>query len=214
MGYYPPPQYDSIHYPNGGWEYHQELTDFEQPNQWGYTSENDQGSFPPSLEPTVEDSLQKSRKLLERQEQLLEEQKQFWTEQEFLFKKIEGHLEQRRAHSGLPNGMDEEQTVSEEEEEETPVSSETSKENEVMEVYEPRIPYPQRLIEVVEDHEDSLLKNLMEDHTKEREKLHQEKPQSSEAESCIEEGLIEPQIQEAFDEENTPTNTQPPSLDI
>ncbi|KAL4321317.1 hypothetical protein AHAS_Ahas14G0098400 [Arachis hypogaea] len=47
MGYYPPSQYDSIHYLNGGWEYHQEVTDSEQSNQWGYTSEpqDEQDSF-------------------------------------------------------------------------------------------------------------------------------------------------------------------------
>ncbi|KAL4306588.1 hypothetical protein AHAS_Ahas16G0193300 [Arachis hypogaea] len=39
IGYYPPSQYDSSHYPNGGWEYHQKITYSEQPNQWGYTSE-------------------------------------------------------------------------------------------------------------------------------------------------------------------------------
>ncbi|KAL4337544.1 hypothetical protein AHAS_Ahas12G0120800 [Arachis hypogaea] len=36
MGYYPTPQNDSSHYPNGGWEYHQEMTNYEQSNQWGY----------------------------------------------------------------------------------------------------------------------------------------------------------------------------------
>ncbi|KAL4293974.1 hypothetical protein AHAS_Ahas18G0181700 [Arachis hypogaea] len=45
MGYFPPPQNDSSHYSNGYWEYHQEFTDSEQPNQWGYASENDQGNF-------------------------------------------------------------------------------------------------------------------------------------------------------------------------
>ncbi|KAL4321759.1 hypothetical protein AHAS_Ahas14G0142600 [Arachis hypogaea] len=29
MGYYPPSQYDSSHYPNDGWEYHQEMIDDE-----------------------------------------------------------------------------------------------------------------------------------------------------------------------------------------
>ncbi|KAL4329466.1 hypothetical protein AHAS_Ahas13G0302900 [Arachis hypogaea] len=52
MGYYPPPQNDSSHYPNGGWEYHQELADYEQSTQWGGDLENDQtnfmGYFPPS----------------------------------------------------------------------------------------------------------------------------------------------------------------------
>ncbi|KAL4276278.1 hypothetical protein AHAS_Ahas20G0191200 [Arachis hypogaea] len=29
MGYQPPPQNDSYHYPHGGWEYHQELKEYE-----------------------------------------------------------------------------------------------------------------------------------------------------------------------------------------
>ncbi|KAL4344678.1 hypothetical protein AHAS_Ahas11G0202400 [Arachis hypogaea] len=45
MEYYSPPHNDSHQYPNSGWEYHQELTDFEQPNQWGYASKNDQDNF-------------------------------------------------------------------------------------------------------------------------------------------------------------------------
>ncbi|KAL4293832.1 hypothetical protein AHAS_Ahas18G0167500 [Arachis hypogaea] len=39
MGYFPPSQYDSSHYPNGGWEYQQEITYSEQPNQWRYAPE-------------------------------------------------------------------------------------------------------------------------------------------------------------------------------
>ncbi|KAL4337433.1 hypothetical protein AHAS_Ahas12G0109700 [Arachis hypogaea] len=39
-------------------------------------------------------------------------------------------------------------------------------------------------------------------------------PHSGEAKSCIEEGFIEPPIQEAFDEKNIPTITQQPCLDI
>ncbi|KAL4315475.1 hypothetical protein AHAS_Ahas15G0188800 [Arachis hypogaea] len=56
MGYYPPPQNDSYQYPNGGWEYHQELTDLEQPNQWGYASENDQDNFRRYCPPPQDDS--------------------------------------------------------------------------------------------------------------------------------------------------------------
>ncbi|QHO38551.1 uncharacterized protein DS421_4g121370 [Arachis hypogaea] len=39
-------------------------------------------------------------------------------------------------------------------------------------------------------------------------------PNSSKAEKCIKEGLMEPPIQEALDEKNTPTITQSPSIDI
>ncbi|KAL4350492.1 hypothetical protein AHAS_Ahas10G0147400 [Arachis hypogaea] len=39
MGYSLPSQYDSSHYSNDGWEYHQEITDSEHSNQWRYASE-------------------------------------------------------------------------------------------------------------------------------------------------------------------------------
>ncbi|XP_015947584.1 uncharacterized protein LOC107472585 [Arachis duranensis] len=87
-------------------------------------------SQPLSFELVAEDPLQKSRELLERQEQIMEEQKQRWTEQEFLLKKTEGHVEQRKIHSGAPSVKDDEQSVSEEEEEEVPISIEISMEEE------------------------------------------------------------------------------------
>ncbi|KAL4276367.1 hypothetical protein AHAS_Ahas20G0200100 [Arachis hypogaea] len=48
----------------------------------------------------------------------------------------------------------------------------------------------------------------------ESEEDNQGSPYSSEAESCIEEGLIEPPIQKAFDEDKAPTIIQQPCLDI
>ncbi|KAL4371810.1 hypothetical protein AHAS_Ahas06G0203000 [Arachis hypogaea] len=47
IGYCPSSQYDSSHYPNDGWEYHQEMIDYEQSNQWEYAPEpqNDQDTF-------------------------------------------------------------------------------------------------------------------------------------------------------------------------
>ncbi|KAL4381135.1 hypothetical protein AHAS_Ahas04G0103200 [Arachis hypogaea] len=46
MEYCPPSQYDSSHYSNDGWKYHQEMTYYEQSTQWGYTPEpqNDQAN--------------------------------------------------------------------------------------------------------------------------------------------------------------------------
>ncbi|KAL4287403.1 hypothetical protein AHAS_Ahas19G0182700 [Arachis hypogaea] len=73
--------------------------------------------------------------------------------------------------------------------------------DEVVELYEPRISYPQRLIEVTMEHEDSLPKDLMENHEEEMEEDTQGDSHSIEAEKCIEEGLIEPPIQKAFDED-------------
>jgi len=139
--------------------------------------------------------------MLERYE---EEMKNSWTEQETFFKNMEVRLDQ------MLSTKDE----VEEQEEEAPISRETSIENEVTEVCEPRIPYTQRLLEVTEEREDSLPKDLVEYHVEEWEEVNQGNPYSSEAESCIEEGLIEPPIQEAFDEEHTPIITQHPSLGI
>ncbi|QHO16094.1 uncharacterized protein DS421_10g300670 [Arachis hypogaea] len=95
----------------------------------------------------------------------------------------------------------------EEQDEKVSVSSENSIKKEVMEVFEPVNPYPQRPLEVIEEHENSLPKDSMENHEDEREEDNQGSSHSIEAESYIDEGLIEPSIQEAFDEENTPTIT-------
>lgn len=73
---------------------------------------------------------------------------------------MDDHLEKIKKHSELLSKEDEDQSVGvkeevEEQEEEAPVSSETSMENEVVEVYEPRISYPQRLLEVTKEDENS-----------------------------------------------------------
>ncbi|KAL4356983.1 hypothetical protein AHAS_Ahas09G0141200 [Arachis hypogaea] len=53
MGYCPPSQYDSSHYSNDGWKYHQEDTNSEHSNPWRFASEpqdeqeNHMGYFPP-----------------------------------------------------------------------------------------------------------------------------------------------------------------------
>ncbi|KAL4315436.1 hypothetical protein AHAS_Ahas15G0184900 [Arachis hypogaea] len=39
MGYCPPSQYDSSHYSNDGWKYHQEITNSEHSNPWRYVPE-------------------------------------------------------------------------------------------------------------------------------------------------------------------------------
>ncbi|KAL4315540.1 hypothetical protein AHAS_Ahas15G0195300 [Arachis hypogaea] len=82
------------------------------------------------------------------------------------------------------------------------------KKEEVVRVYKPRAPYPQRLLRVTKEHANSLRKKVMQDLTKESEKNNQGSPHSNEVESCIEDGLIEPPIQEILDEEDTPTITQ------
>ncbi|KAL4329332.1 hypothetical protein AHAS_Ahas13G0289500 [Arachis hypogaea] len=130
-------------------------------------------SQPSSLGLAVEDHLQKSIEYQERTREFLERQEQSWKEQEILYKKMDGHLEQMRKHLRLPSIQDEDQSVNEEVEEEAPVSSKISIKNEVVEVCEPRILYPQRLCELTEEHEDSLPKDLVEYHVEEREEVNQ-----------------------------------------
>ncbi|KAL4293719.1 hypothetical protein AHAS_Ahas18G0156200 [Arachis hypogaea] len=142
---------------------------------------------------------QKLESVIERYE---EEMKKFWKEQqtssiEVLFKQMLSAKEEV-----------------EEQDEEVPVPNGISIEEEVVEVFQSVTPNPQRLLEVTEEHEDSLPKDSMENHEEEREEDNQGSSHSSEAESCIEEELIELSMQEAYDEENTLTITQHPSLDI
>ncbi|KAL4357106.1 hypothetical protein AHAS_Ahas09G0153500 [Arachis hypogaea] len=53
MEYFPSPQNDSSHYPNGGWEYHQEMRNYEQSTQLGYAliPQNDQSNFMGNFSP-------------------------------------------------------------------------------------------------------------------------------------------------------------------
>ncbi|KAL4287750.1 hypothetical protein AHAS_Ahas19G0217400 [Arachis hypogaea] len=126
-------------------------------------------------------------------------------------------LEQTRRTLEPLNREDEDQFVGEEvgkQDEEASVSSEISMEKEVVEVFEPVASYSQKIIEVIEEYETLLPKDLMEDHVKEEEEANQEKSHSTEAEKCKEEKLMEPPMQKALDEEITPTITQPPRLGL
>ncbi|XP_057734434.1 uncharacterized protein LOC130949833 [Arachis stenosperma] len=105
---------------------------------------------------------------------------------------MDEHLENRGKHSEPLSKKNEDHLVDmkekvEEQDEEATVSSETLMENEVV----------KEKVEEQESEEDN-----------------QENPHSSEAEKHMKEELIEPQIQEALDEDETPIITQPPSVDI
>ncbi|KAL4344638.1 hypothetical protein AHAS_Ahas11G0198400 [Arachis hypogaea] len=191
--------------------FHQPQNLFHNPQDSFYTTQNNLTTIHPypqdcsqplSLELAVEDYFQWSKEslesrcpVIERQGQLLEEHKRSW--KEILFKKMDGHLEQGKRNLGDPRIEDKEQSVSEEvkeQEQEAPVSSKLSMKNEVVEVFEPKTTYTQKLIEVTEEHETSLPKDLMEDQAEEGEEVNQEISHSIEAEKCIEEGLMEPPI--------------------
>ncbi|QHO07232.1 uncharacterized protein DS421_14g461840 [Arachis hypogaea] len=82
--------------------------------------------------------------------------------------------------------------------------------------------YEEEMKKSWEDQQTSSMTELLSQMLSAREKVEeqeseedtQEKSHSIEVKKCIEEGLMEQPIQKAFDEENTPTITQPPSLDI
>ncbi|KAL4397253.1 hypothetical protein AHAS_Ahas01G0173400 [Arachis hypogaea] len=88
------------------------------------------------------------------------------------------------------------------------------KKEEVVRLYKPKAPYPQRLLRVTKEHATSLPKNATQNLIEEREEVNQGSPHSNKTESCIKGEFIEPPIQEALDEEDTPTITQQPRLEI
>ncbi|KAL4287451.1 hypothetical protein AHAS_Ahas19G0187500 [Arachis hypogaea] len=104
---------------------------------------------------------------------------------------------------------------SDEQEKEEFVSSEIPmKKEEVVRVYKPKAPYPQRLLGVTKEHENSLPKDSMQLHVEEGEEVNQGSSHSNETESCIEGEFSEPPIQEALDEEEALTIQQHPSSKI
>ncbi|KAL4393892.1 hypothetical protein AHAS_Ahas02G0097400 [Arachis hypogaea] len=221
-GYQPPPQNDSYHYPHGGWEYHQETANSEQSNHMkNYSPSRPNFSFESSssldyASTQNEDYLQAieiHRKLVEKYTQ-----PQSW--KEIILKKMNEPLEQTRRNLEPSNKEDEDQFVGEEvekQDEEASVSSEILvKKEEVVEVFghEPRILHSQEPLEVTMKHKDSLPEALKENHEEEREEDIQEKSHSTEVEKCKEEKHMEPPMQEALDEEITPTITQQPSLEF
>ena len=88
------------------------------------------------------------------------------------------------------------------------------KKEEVVRIYKPKAPYPQRLLVVTKEHANSLPKDSIQHHVEEREGVNQRSPHSNETESCIEGEFIEPPIQEVLDEEDAPTIIQHPSPEI
>ncbi|QHO24052.1 uncharacterized protein DS421_12g368900 [Arachis hypogaea] len=133
-----------------------------------------------------------------------EKTKKFWKEQENSFTNLEVMLDQLLSATKKVEGQDEE----------TSVSSKILMKNEVEEAFEPVASFSQKLIEVIEEHETSLPKDLMEDHVKEEEEANQGNSHSIEAENYRKEEPTEPSIQKALDEENSPTITQPPRLEF
>ncbi|QHO01706.1 uncharacterized protein DS421_13g417470 [Arachis hypogaea] len=144
-------------------------------------------------------SLSRLETMLERCER---EAQRSWKEQENSLTNMKVLLAQLLSAKKKEEGQDEEASM----------SSEILMEKEVVEVFEPVASYSQKLIEVIEEHETSLPKDLMKDHVKEEEEANQGSSQSIE-ENYRKEELTEPSIQKALDEDKTPIITQQPSLE-
>ena len=91
-------------------------------------------------------------------------------------KKLEAQVrylsKQITTHNSLSETMANPREESEEQEKEAPIPSEISmKKEEVMRVYKPEAPYPQKLIRVTKEHTNSLPKGSMQHHTEEREEV-------------------------------------------
>ncbi|QHO01653.1 uncharacterized protein DS421_13g416970 [Arachis hypogaea] len=153
-----------------------------------------------SSQTSMNQNLSRLETMLERYER---EAQRSWKEQENSLTNMEMLLAQLLSAKKKEEGQDEEASV----------SSEISMEKEVVEVFEPVASYSQKLIEVIEEHETSLLKDLMEDHVKEEEEANQGSSHSIEAENYRKEELTEPSIQKALDKDKTPIITQQPSLE-
>ncbi|QHO46653.1 uncharacterized protein DS421_6g189430 [Arachis hypogaea] len=189
-----------------------------------------------SLKLVAEDLLQKSRELLERQEQSWEERESLFEKIDGHLEQIRKHFGLPSSEDEDQFVGEE----VEKQEKEVHVSSEISMKNEVAEneielevikEHEHSQPSQTSLESVIEKYEEEMKKSWEEQQTssmiellkqmlsvkeeveeQEREKDTQEKSHSTETEKCKKEGLIEPPIQEAFDEKKTPTITQPPRL--
>ncbi|QHO07420.1 uncharacterized protein DS421_14g463540 [Arachis hypogaea] len=149
-----------------------------------------------STQTSMNQSLSRLETMLERYER---EAQRSWNDQENSLKNMEVPLSQ------MLSAREE----VEKQEQKVPVSSEIAMKDEE---HAPMISYSQKLIEVIEEHETSLPKNLMEDHVKKGEEANQGSLHSIKVENYKKEELTEPSIQKALDEENTPTITQPPRL--
>ncbi|KAL4315581.1 hypothetical protein AHAS_Ahas15G0199400 [Arachis hypogaea] len=154
MGYCPPPQNDSSHYLNGGWECQQGMIEYEhllEPQNdsccydnyscYGWESQNQRDLNDPYFAHQETSSFHRAdNKFMQDCSPMPQN---------------DPHCDGFNNYSRFPSVEDEEQSVSEEEEEEVPESSEILMKDEVVEVYEPRMSYPQRLLEVTKEYENS-----------------------------------------------------------
>ncbi|KAL4316138.1 hypothetical protein AHAS_Ahas15G0255100 [Arachis hypogaea] len=119
---------------------------------------------------------------------------------------MDGRLEKIKRNLGVPSIEDEDQFVKEYEEE-------IKKSWEEQQTSSIKVLLNQMLSAKEEVEEQDEEAPVPSDTSMEKEVV-EGSPHSSEVENYIEEGFIEPSIQKAFDEDNAPTITQHPSLDI
>ncbi|KAL4306400.1 hypothetical protein AHAS_Ahas16G0174500 [Arachis hypogaea] len=150
MGYFPPPQNDSSHYSNGGWEYHQGMIEHP-PSHPSFSFES---SSSLDYASTQTSTSQRLSKLESRFNRMAEEYQQSRRELEILSQEMDKQLEDTDKHLELLSKENEDQLMDvkdkvKEQDEEATASSELSMKNEVVE--------NETALEMTREHEDSQL---------------------------------------------------------
>ncbi|KAL4394025.1 hypothetical protein AHAS_Ahas02G0110700 [Arachis hypogaea] len=242
MGYFPPPQNDSSHYSNGGWEYHQGMKEHP-PSRPSFSFENSSSPKCASTQTSTSQRLSKLEsmfnRMVEEDQQSRRELEILSQETDEQLEDTDKHLK-LRSKENEDQLMDVKDKVEEQDEEAT-VSSGLSMKNEVVEnetalevtkEHEHSQPSQTSLESVIEKYEEEMKKSWEEQQTssikellgqmlsakkgveeQKSEEVIQENSRPSEVEKCTEEELTKSPLQEALNEEITPTITQPPSLE-
>ncbi|KAL4306444.1 hypothetical protein AHAS_Ahas16G0178900 [Arachis hypogaea] len=241
MGYFSPPQNDSSYYSNGGWEGNSNAPYDIHPEISSHNHASTESPFQnsPPTQTSMNQSLSKLETMLEKYK---EEAQISWNKLENFLKNMEVLVDQmlnareevkeqeKKATESSEFSVKKEEVV---EIFEPKIALEMTREHENSQP--PKTPLDQKVstIESVieryeeeikkswEDQQTSSMKELLSQMLSAREKVEeqeseedtQEKSHSIEAEKCIEEGLMEPPIQKALNEDKTPIIIQQPSLE-
>ncbi|KAL4394074.1 hypothetical protein AHAS_Ahas02G0115600 [Arachis hypogaea] len=201
MGYFLPPQNDASHDSTGGWEGNSNAPYDIHPKISSLDHASTESLYQNS--PPTQTSLNQSHSKLETMFEKYEREAQiFWKRKENFFTNMEVHVAQLLSATKKVERQDGEAYV----------SSKILMKNEVEEALDPELLHSQEPLEVTMKHKDSLPEALMENHEGEREEDTQEKSNSSKAENHMKEVVMEPPIQKALDEDQTPKITQQPCL--
>ncbi|KAL4371599.1 hypothetical protein AHAS_Ahas06G0181900 [Arachis hypogaea] len=195
MGYYPSSQYDSSQYSNYDWEYHQETSNSGHSNSWSFASEpqdekeNHMGYFHPPENDASHDS------------------NSGWEGNSSAPCDIHpktSSLDQTSTESPFQNSPPTQTSMN---------HSRLSKLESMFEKYE------EEMKKAWENQQTSSMKKLLKQMLSVKEEVEEREseeviPNSSKTERHMKDKLIEPPIQKALDEDQTPKITQQPCLDI